>query len=88
MGGGRRPGSEQSAAHAQPACLKRSAPGGPPLLPAQPDLRRPLPPLSGTPALLQEIHSADINAIAGAFFASSLRLKPRKPVVVTVSAVW
>lgn len=30
----------------------------------------------------------DLSAITGAFFASSLRLKPRKPVVVHVSAVW
>lgn len=54
-------------------------------LPAPPDMRAPVPPSA---VRLQEIHSADISVIAGAFFASSLRLKPRKPVVVTVSAVW
>lgn len=32
--------------------------------------------------------AAHFSSIAGAFFASSLRLKPRKPVAVTVSAVW
>ncbi|PSC72272.1 GATA transcription factor 26-like [Micractinium conductrix] len=37
---------------------------------------------------LKDFDSADLSSIAGAFFASSLRLKPRKPVVVTVSAVW
>lgn len=36
----------------------------------------------------QELGSANLGTIAGAFFASSLRLKPRKPLVVRVAAVW
>lgn len=38
--------------------------------------------------LVQELGSANLGTIAGAFFASSLRLKPRKPLVVRVAAVW
>lgn len=38
--------------------------------------------------LAQELGSANLRSIAGALFASSLRLKPRKPLVVKVAAVW
>ena len=38
---------------------------------------------------MQAMDPAEFSTLAGALFASStLRLKPRKPVVVTVSAVW
>lgn len=38
---------------------------------------------------LKEMDSVELTTLAGALFASStLRLKPRKPVVVTISAVW
>jgi hypothetical protein len=38
---------------------------------------------------LQELESTDLTTLTGAFFAGgTLRLKPRKPMVVTVSAVW
>ncbi|KAL4450164.1 hypothetical protein ABPG77_010833 [Micractinium sp. CCAP 211/92] len=40
------------------------------------------------PAQSRELGSAALSSIAGAFFASSLRLKPRKPLVVKVAAVW
>ncbi|KAI3438312.1 hypothetical protein D9Q98_000746 [Chlorella vulgaris] len=37
----------------------------------------------------KELESADLTTLTGAFFAGgTLRLKPRKPMVVTVSAVW
>lgn len=38
---------------------------------------------------LKELDSADLSSLASAFFVTStMRIKPRKPVVVTVSAVW